>query len=50
MESYIAALPFFRNSLIGDLLYTGALFGAYEVAVRYNVAPQIGRLKQAFAK
>jgi hypothetical protein len=32
IESYIAALPFFRNSLIGDLLYTGAIFGAYAYA------------------
>lgn len=29
-ESYMAALPFFRNTLIGDLLYTGIFFGAYE--------------------
>lgn len=50
MESYIAALPFFRNSLIGDLLYTGALFGVYELAVRYNMAPRINQMKQAFVK
>ncbi|MDR2765643.1 MAG: hypothetical protein LBB90_11520 [Tannerella sp.] len=28
---YIAALPFFRNGLAGDLLYTGVLFGAFEL-------------------
>ena len=28
---YIAALPFFRNTLAGDLFYTGALFGSYEL-------------------
>ncbi len=33
LESYILALPFFRNSLVGDLLYTGVLFGAYELAM-----------------
>ncbi|MDR2041249.1 MAG: hypothetical protein LBP98_02895 [Tannerella sp.] len=28
---YTAALPFFRNGLAGDLLYTGILFGAFEL-------------------
>ncbi len=32
LESYTLALPFFRNSLIGDFLYTGIFFGAYELA------------------
>lgn len=30
--AYFNALPFFRNSLIGDFLYTGLLFGSYELA------------------
>ncbi len=34
-QSYVMALPFFRNSLIGDLVYTGALFGLYEMAQQY---------------
>lgn len=29
MQSYTMALPFFRNSLVSDLLYTGILVGAY---------------------
>lgn len=29
LESYRMALPFFRNTLIGDLLYTGLFFGLY---------------------
>jgi hypothetical protein len=29
MESYIMALPFFRNSLIGDFSYTALFFGSY---------------------
>ena len=29
VECYVAALPFFRNAVIGDLLYAGLLFGAY---------------------
>lgn len=31
---YTLALPFFRNALMGDLFYTGVLFGVYE-GVRY---------------
>jgi len=29
MESYTMAIPFFQNTLMGDLFYTSALFGAY---------------------
>lgn len=29
-QSYIAAIPFFRGTFIGDLFYTGLFFGAYE--------------------
>ncbi|OGX28499.1 MAG: hypothetical protein A3B78_00145 [Omnitrophica WOR_2 bacterium RIFCSPHIGHO2_02_FULL_67_20] len=28
-ECYLAGLPFFRNTVGGDLVYTAALFGAY---------------------
>ena len=30
LSSYTLALPFFRNSLMGDLFYGAAFFGAYE--------------------
>lgn len=30
LESYIMALPFFRNSLIGDFFYIGVFFGGWE--------------------
>ena len=30
MECYAAALPFFRNTLLGDLAYTAIIFGAFE--------------------
>ncbi len=33
MQSYIMAIPFFRNSLLGDLFYTGVLVGAYEASL-----------------
>lgn len=34
MACYIAALPFFRNALLGDLFFTGALFGLFALAER----------------
>jgi hypothetical protein len=33
-ESYAAGLPFFRNSLMGDVFFTIALFGTYELTRR----------------
>ncbi len=33
---YVAALPFFRQSLVGDLVSTAALFGAYALAARVS--------------
>jgi hypothetical protein len=34
-QCYIAAIPFFRNTLIGDVFYVGALFGLYELVKKY---------------
>jgi hypothetical protein len=31
LDSYVNALPFFRNTLLGDLFYTSVFFGAYEL-------------------
>lgn len=31
--SYTLALPFFKYTLLGDLFFTGVLFGVYELAV-----------------
>lgn len=33
-ESYFLAIPFFRNTILGDLFYTGVFFGGYELALR----------------
>ncbi len=35
LASYTAGLPFLRNTLFGDLGYTGLLFGSYELAVLF---------------
>lgn len=32
-QSYYMAIPFFRNSLVGDLFYVGIFFGMYEVVM-----------------
>lgn len=32
-QCFVMALPFFRNSLLGDIFYTGVFFGAYEFAM-----------------
>lgn len=38
---YVAALPFFRNTLLGDVIYVAALFGAYELGKRYIPALKV---------
>jgi hypothetical protein len=40
LEAYIIALPFFRNTLLGDLLYVGLFFGGYELAKRTLYEPE----------
>lgn len=32
IESYVMGFPFFRNTLMGDLFYTGIFFSSYEFA------------------
>lgn len=41
MTCYAAGLPFFKNTLIGDLVYTGVLFGTFEFAQRKIPAIQL---------
>jgi hypothetical protein len=33
-QAYVMAIPFFRNSLAGDIFYSAAFFGCYE-AIKY---------------
>lgn len=35
VECYAAAVPFFRNALVGDVFYVTVLFGSYELAMKY---------------
>ena len=32
-QSYVAAIPFFRGTFLGDVFYTTAFFGSYELAI-----------------
>ncbi len=35
VECYTLALPFFRNTLAGDLFYVAVMFSAYEIVMKY---------------
>ena len=35
LQCYVAAIPFFRNTLLGDAAYVCLLFGAFETAKRF---------------
>jgi len=35
-KCYVLAIPFFRNTLIGDLFYTVMMFGGYEMVLRLS--------------
>jgi uncharacterized protein (DUF2062 family) len=49
MASYAAGLPFLRNMLVGDLVYTGVLVGALaSVAARMGVAARAAK-RRAYA-
>ena len=41
IDCYVAALPFFRNTVIGDLIYAGLMFGAYAWIRRRRAAVAI---------
>lgn len=36
IQAYVMAIPFFRNTLIGDLIFVGLFFGSYEIALRFT--------------
>lgn len=37
MQAYVAGIPFFQNSLLGNLVYAGVIFGGYHL-LHNNVA------------
>lgn len=44
---YVAAIPFFRNTLAGDFFYVAVLFGSYEL-IRYLVMKYINALQKTY--
>ncbi len=43
LQCYYNALPFFRNTLLGDMVYAGLLFGTYALVVRTSTTGQHAR-------
>ena len=41
IQCYIFALPFFRNTILGDAFYVGILFGSYELMLKLSKKPAI---------
>jgi hypothetical protein len=37
VSGYVAAIPFFRNTVLSDLLFSGLIFGTYWAAVLSGV-------------
>lgn len=46
-QCYVLALPFFRNTLLGDLFYVSVLFGAYEFALYLVRNKKLLRIKKS---
>lgn len=44
IEAYTLAIPFFRNTIVGDLVYTGTLFAVFEFSRVYFISKQTSRL------
>ncbi len=40
-ESYVMAIPFFKNTVAGDLFYVAAMFGIYEFVSKYFLNPKL---------
>ena len=45
LQCYVQALPFFRYTLSGDLIFACLLFGSHAFAMHYLRAPQPVRLE-----
>ena len=41
LEVYVAGLPFFKYTLLGDLVYSLVLFGSYVLATRVGYLPSV---------
>lgn len=41
LEAYVAGLPFLKGTMIGDLVFTGVLFGAWQLIFRTKTVSQV---------
>lgn len=48
MACYVAAIPFFQNTILGDLCYTAALFGLFETSLSWF--PRLRTHREAYEK
>ena len=44
---YVAAIPFFQNTVLGDLFFTGLLFGGFSIAEHYLPRLRTGQAQPA---
>lgn len=47
VQCYAMAIPFFRNTLAGDLTYSALLFGTYALATKAFASPQATKVSAA---
>jgi hypothetical protein len=41
VSCFTLSIPFFRNTLVGDVVYTGAFFGAYELVLYFSTRREL---------
>jgi hypothetical protein len=44
-ECYLLAIPFFRNTLLGDLFYSGVFFGSYEFLKSFSKKKRLAQIE-----
>jgi hypothetical protein len=43
MDCYVMAIPFFRNAIFGDIVYSFVIFGAYKLVERYLLKEELAK-------
>jgi hypothetical protein len=46
VEAYTMAIPFFRNTLLGNLFYTAVFFGGYELVLKSVKKPVMAKIEK----
>jgi hypothetical protein len=44
IECYVMGLPFFRNTILGDLMYSGIFFGGYEFVMSLRTRKALSKI------